>query len=234
MVEAANYFIRRWYDIGLVMVVPLAILAVAGDLLTVQRILLLNSAVLLLHQFEEMRWPGGSPWVLNEVFNARGGPADRYPLNQANCAFINVMGWAFYIVPAFFPGAVWLGLAQVLFGMVGQFVVHGIIINRKLKTFYNPGLAAVVFGHIPLGLWYLIEVYSHRVVSGWDWLFGLLSLGLFVGLIMLRVGYGFMADKNTKYPFEPQEMARWNRVTCLTRAGIVPLPLAQTTPNRRS
>ena len=43
------------------MVVPVAVWAVEGDLLPVQRILLLNFAVLLLHQFEEMRWLGGSP-----------------------------------------------------------------------------------------------------------------------------------------------------------------------------
>ncbi|UZF94267.1 hypothetical protein [Bosea sp. NBC_00550] len=56
-----KYVIRRWYDIGLAMVVPVAVWAVEGDLLPVQRILLLNFAVLLLHQFEEMRWLGGSP-----------------------------------------------------------------------------------------------------------------------------------------------------------------------------
>lgn len=223
---AASYIIRRWYDIGAVLAIPATIWGIAGDLDTLQRILLLNFVVLLLHQIEEMRWPGGCPWVLNEVFNARGGPADRYPLNQANCAFINIAAWVFYLVPVFFPGAIWLGLAQVLFGMVGQLLVHGIIINAKLKTFYNPGLIAVVFGHVPLGIWYLIEVYGQVLVSGWDWLFGTLLLGLFVRLVMLKVGYGLMVDKNTRYPFEPQEMARWSRIKRLTRAGIAPLPMA--------
>lgn len=220
-----SYVIRRWYDIGLVLAVPAIIWAMVGDLNTVQLILLLNFVALLLHQFEEMRWPGGSPWILNEVFNRRDGPADRYPLNQANCAFINIVAWGFYLVPVFFPGAVWLGLFQVLLGMVGQLIVHGIIINIKLKTVYNPGLAAVVFGHIPLGIWYLVEVYSQDSVSGRDWLFGVLTLVGFVGIVMLKVGYGLMADRNTRYPFEAWEMARWNRLQRLTRAGIAPLPL---------
>ncbi|RZL89621.1 MAG: HXXEE domain-containing protein [Variovorax sp.] len=149
--------------------------------------------------------------MLNEVFNRRDGPADRYPLNQANCALINITAWLFYVIPVFFPDAVWLGLAQVLFGMVGQFVVHGVI-NFKLKTVYNPGLAAVVVDHIPLGIWYLIEVYSNGLVRGWDWLFGVLTLAAFVGVVMLRLGYGLMADKKTRYPLEPPEMARWDRV----------------------
>jgi hypothetical protein len=41
--------------------------AVAGDLTRAQLILLLNFAVLILHQFEEYAWPGGEPWIINEV-----------------------------------------------------------------------------------------------------------------------------------------------------------------------
>ena len=78
-----SYVIGRWYDIGLALAAPAIAWAIVGDLSTVQRILLLNCVALSLHQCEEMRWPGGSPWVLNEVFNRKDGPADRYPLNQA-------------------------------------------------------------------------------------------------------------------------------------------------------
>lgn len=53
---------------------------------------------------------------------------------------------------------IWLGLGQVLFGLIGQVIVHGVIMNRKLKTLYNPGLVAVVLGHVPLGILYLMEV----------------------------------------------------------------------------
>jgi len=221
----ANYVIRRWYDIGLMLAALAIVWLMVGDLGRMQLILVLNFVVLVLHQFEEMRWPGGSPWILNEVFNRRDGPADRYPLNQANCAFINITAWAFYLVPVILPGAVWLGIAQVLFGMVGQLIVHGVVINIRLKTIYNPGLAAVVLGHVPLGIWYLVEVNGQGLVNGWDWLFGVLMLAAFVGGIMLRLGYGLMSDKNTRYPFEPWEMARWNRIQHLTRTGITPLPL---------
>jgi len=69
------------------------------------------------------------------------------------------------------------------------------------------------------------EVYGQGTISGWDWRFGVLTLVAFVGVVMLTLGYGLMADKNTRYPFEPWEMARWNRLQHLTRAGITPLPL---------
>ena len=56
-----NYVIRRWYAIGLVLAVLAIIWAMVRDLNRVQLILLINLVVLVAHQFEEMRWPGGSP-----------------------------------------------------------------------------------------------------------------------------------------------------------------------------
>src|SRR5262245_27554375 len=88
----------------------LVLVAFAGPVI----ILLLNFAVLPLHQFEEYGWPGGFPWIHNEVFDPRGGPADRYPLNQNNALFINVVAWPICLLPTFFPAALWLGLAMVL------------------------------------------------------------------------------------------------------------------------
>lgn len=220
-----NYLIRRWYNIGLVVALGAICWGIFGDISKVQVILLLNLVVLCWHQFEEMRWPGGSPWILNEVFNAQGGPADIYPLNQANCAFINVVAWFAYLVPVFYPDLIWLGIAQILFGM-GQFVVHGIIINRKLKTFYNPGLAAVVLGHIPLGVWYLIEVYNTTTVRGWDWIFGILTLAAFIVICLRIIGYGLMVNRHSRFPFDSEEMSRWGRLTHLARAGITPFMLS--------
>ncbi|MFJ9381215.1 HXXEE domain-containing protein [Streptomyces sp. NPDC101455] len=220
-----NFIRGHWYDIGMVLAVPAAVWALLGDLDTVPLILLLNFIVILLHQFEEYRFPGGEPWILNEVIQPKGGPADRYPLNQNNAAFINILAWAFYVVPIFFPGQVWLGLGQVLFGMVGQFVIHVVQTNIKLKSFYNPGQAAVLLGHVPLGIWYLIEVYGQNLISGWDWLFAVASIAFFIGVIMLRIGYGIMVDKNSPHPFTPAEMNRFGRLRRLRHAGITPLPL---------
>jgi len=59
----ANYVIRRWYDIGLMLAALAIVWLMVGDLGRMQLILVLNFVVLVLHQFEEMRWPGGSPWM---------------------------------------------------------------------------------------------------------------------------------------------------------------------------
>lgn len=66
----------------------------------------------------------------------------------------------------------------MLMGMM-QFMVHGIMINIKMKSLYNHGLGAVVFLHIPVGIFlshynacrritlenYILLWYAHYGVS---------------------------------------------------------------------
>ena len=56
-------FLRRhWYNIGLViMPVSIGLAFLLPNIQTLQTILLLNFAALLIHQFEEYGWPGGGP-----------------------------------------------------------------------------------------------------------------------------------------------------------------------------
>ena len=211
-------FIRRcWYNLGLALAVVAVVWALLGHLRTVQLILLLNFVVLTLHQFEEYGWPGGFPWIMNEVIRPRGGPPDRYPLNQNNAFFINVvLGWPFYLIPVFFPDLLWLGLAPTLFGL-GQFIAHGIVINRMLKSLYSPGLVAVVLGHVPLGIWYLAEVYSKGMITLWDWVFAVVYIACFIIVGMLTIGFRLLADKDSRYPFASEEMERFEPRRNLTR-----------------
>jgi hypothetical protein len=211
-------FIRRhWYSLGLAVAFICVLWAFVGALRTVQLILLLNFVVLLLHQFEEYAWPGGEPWIINEVMQPKGNRPDRYPLNQNNAFVINVpLAYSFYLIPVFFPDTVWVGLAPVLFGF-GQFVGHSVANNRKLKSLYNPGLAAVVLGHVPLGVWYVREVHTRNMISIWDWAFAILYMALFIVVGMLKVGYGILADEDSSYPFAPEEMERFERRRRLAR-----------------
>lgn len=221
-----NFIRRHWYDIGLGLALGTLMLQAFLCIEGLQLILLLNLVVLFLHQFEEYHWPGGFPWIFNEVVKRqRDVPADRYLLNQNSVAFINIMAWPFYLVPILFPGEIWLGLGQVLFGLVGQVIFHGIVVNLKLKTWYNPGLAAVLLGHVPLGIWYLAEVTAHRLVQWHDWLFALLYIGAFTGIIMQLIGFRLLANKASPYHFTHEEMGRFNREQRLRHIGITPFPL---------
>jgi hypothetical protein len=214
-----RFILRHWYNMGIVVGVVSITWAFFGHLSTVQSILLLNFAVLTLHQFEEYAWPGGEPWITNEVMQPNGNRPDRYPLNQNNAFFINVpMAWPFYLIPVFFPDVVWLGLAPTLFGF-GQLIFHGILTTVKLKKPYNPGLAAVVVGHVPLGIWYLVVIYSKNMITPRDWVFGIVYLGCFIAVGVKMIGYTLLSDKDSKYPFAPEEMERWDREGHLARIG---------------
>jgi hypothetical protein len=218
-----RFAVRHWFDIGGIAAAPVALWALLGGWSTVQMILLLNFAVLLVHQFEEYRWPGGEPWILNEVVMPKGGPYDRRPTNQLSRIYINLIAWPFYFVPVFFPDVVWLGLATVLFGAVGQLVAHGILTPIKLKTLYNPGLAAVLLGHVPLGIWYVVVVYQQHLIQWWDWLAAIAYLAFFMGVLFQRIGFKVVAPRGEEqYPYDLDEYNRWGRERRLRRAGITP------------
>jgi hypothetical protein len=156
-----------------------------------------------------------------------GTRLDRYLLNQNSAAFINITAWGFYLLPVLFPGAIWLGLGQVLFGLVGQVIFHGIVANRKLKSWYNPGLAAVMLGHVPLGIWYIVEITDQGLVHWWDWIFAALCVGFFTGFIMNVIGFRLLASKTSPYPFALEEMERNDREGRLRRIGITPYPFGR-------
>lgn len=220
-----SFLRRNWYYLGLLVGAAVAVwLALNwGETSWIQTLLALNLVVLVLHQFEEYAWPGGFPWICNEVLMRKlAGPPDRYVLNRNSATFVNTLGWVFYLVPILLPQLLWLGIGQMLFGMVGQAIFHGVVINRGLKTWYNPGLAAVLVGHVPLGILYFIEIFGSGAAQWWDWLFGVLYVGFFAGVIMQRVAFGLLANPNSPYPFSAEEMNRNDRLGQLRRAGITP------------
>jgi len=206
-----NTIRRNWYNIGLVVAIGTIIYFHFAwqNMSLLQRLLLLNFAALLLHQFEEYGWPGGEPAIMNMVLRPSSTP-NRYPLNQNSAMIINVViSYVIYFIPVFFPEVIWLGLAPVLLGLL-QFIVHGIITNRKLRTFYNPGLGAVVLFHIPIGLAYIYYIQAHHLVSAWDWLFAIVYAFLIAFIFLNKMTYTWLADKNSRFVFADAEMRRFN------------------------
>jgi len=205
-------FIRRhWYNIGFVVAIIAAIfLALKWDSMGIlQRVLLFNFIAILIHQFEEYGFPGGEPAIMNLVLQNSPAP-DRYPLNQNAAMITNVVSsYGVYLIPVFFPHIIWLGLAPVLFGL-GQFIMHGIATNIKLKSFYNPGLGAVTFLHVPLGVYYIYYIQSNGLASVWDWIIGLVYLFLFAFIVVNKMTRTWLADKDSPYPFAEEEMKRFN------------------------
>lgn len=143
-----KFWQRYWYYIGGVAFVILTFamgLWGSAALDYVQVLLIFSWMGMLVHQFEEYAWPGGFPLISNMiVFNEIERP-DRYILNQRQCFVSNVvLCYLCYIVPIFFPQLIWLAAAQIFQGL-WQIPAHGIVLNMRLKSKYNPGLLLFCF-----------------------------------------------------------------------------------------
>ena len=147
---------------------------------------------------------------------------DRFPLNQFSGMVTNVVAMVLvYLVPCFFPSCIWLGLPGILFG-IGQFFVHGVMTNVRMRSWYNPGLFAVTFMHVPIGVCYLWYVGSNGLATGWDWLWGVLLTMVAAGLLVGWSTYVIFATKRTNWPFDAKELARFDVVAKMERKGITP------------
>ncbi len=204
-----TWYRGNWYWVGgLVAVAALIYLAVAWNRLdTLQRALLAGFALVPAHEFEEYGWPGGEPAIMNKVIQPSDRP-DRYPLNQNSAMIVNVSWYPFAFLALIFEHQIWLGLGTLLF-WIGQFGVHGVVTNRKLKTLYNPGTLTMLLGLALLG-YYAYYVESNDLASIWDWVGGIAVMAAFAVIFLLKMTYTWLADRNSPHSFTDAEMHRWN------------------------
>lgn len=213
-----KFYSQNWYYVGGVLFVGLAfVVGFFGEALNpLSKILTLSFMALLVHQFEEYALPGGFPAVMNAAWMGEKDVPDRYPLNRKNAFIVNVIGaYPFYILPILFPGLIWLGLAQILFGML-QILIHGIVINVKMKSWYNPGLAVVVFLHWPIGIYYIWYVYANRLIQPWHWAAGI-GVAVLAAMLIINLPLQLLKDKNSGNAFSVEEMKRFNMPEKLKR-----------------
>lgn len=212
-------FIRHhWYDIGVIsLFFSIRYFHLNRQTLTTcQKLLLANFMTVLVHQFEEYRFPGGFPAAMNIGVHASTRP-DRFPLSSNSSFVTNVLAtYGFYLPPIFFPEAAWYGLAPVLFGF-GQFFIHGINMNMKLGSIYNPGLASVILLHIPVGYYYIRHMTEIGKLTGRQWALGLAYGALFWYLMLIKSTFGWLVNYDSPYPFYPAEMQRGGMAAWLER-----------------
>jgi Protein of unknown function with HXXEE motif len=212
-----GWYRQNWYYVGTVVAAAALIYLAArwSSLDAIQRILLAAFALVPLHEFEEYGWPGGEPAIMNRVIQPSDRP-DRYPLNQNSATIVNVAWYPFALVALIFPDEHWLGLGTLLF-WVGQLVIHGIVTNKKLRTFYNPGTLTMLLG-LALLVYYIGYLESNDTLSVWDWAGAIAVTASFAVIFLLKMTYTWLADKNSPYPFTDNEMNRWNVEQKLARA----------------
>ena len=198
---------RNWYYIGGVLFVALLFfMGFWGNYFSrIQGILIFSFMAMLVHQFEEYAYPGGFPSISNIVMMGEKDVPERYPLNANQCFISNVfLTYPFYILPVFLPNVIWLGLSQVMLGML-QIFAHGIAANIKLKSLYNPGLGATVFLQWPIGVYYIWYATTNNLADSGAFVFGFLGAILAV-IVLFLLPIRLLRNRQSRYPFAEEEM----------------------------
>ncbi|WP_068501287.1 HXXEE domain-containing protein [Paenibacillus kribbensis] len=206
------HFLRRyWQDAGAVVgvIVCIGLLMNRTILSDITGILWLSFVAILFHQFEEYRWPGYFPGLFNSTMFKSEAP-DHYPLNTHSAMIINVaIAYIFYLLPVCLPQVIWLGLAPVFMGFF-QVVWHGIVVNIKAKTLYNPGLFTALLIHVPVGIWYIHDVVKRDMSTGMDWVLGTIYFILAVYVFIIK-GNIWLKKKDSPYSFSKQQLGAYDR-----------------------
>lgn len=230
---------RHWYNIGLAVAVAAAALSAFfwKDMSVLLRLNTVSFIAILIHQFEEYGFPGGEPMIMNLALQGSDIP-DRYPLNQFSAMFTNVFfSYVIYLLPILFPNVICLGIAPMLMGLM-QFIIHGVMTNIKMKSLYNPGLGAVVFLHIPVGVYYLHYITANGLASGGTWAIGIIYTIAATGFVLGFLTYIGLSDRNTKWVFAEAELKRFHVEEKLAKKNITvnasgPLAMIEKVKNRK-
>ena len=123
----ASFFRKHWCDIGLVVAIVVVVCLVAnlGEMSEMKVLLWLSFVAILVHQFEEYRWPGYFAGLFNVVIFKSDIP-DRYPLNTQSAMVINILITYVFIYSRFLSkyNMAWVG---TYFNGIFQFIWHGIL-----------------------------------------------------------------------------------------------------------
>ncbi len=205
-----RFYRRNWYFVGGVLFIVLAfVMGFFGQTIDHMRYVFIYSFMaLLIHQLEEYGMPGGFPPLFNIIINGEKEAPDRYPQNSHLAMVVNVwLAYPFYIAPILFPNAIWLGLATMFFGLF-QILFHGIYMNSQIKRFYNPGLAACIFLHGPIGIYYIWYVATSSLAGTWDYIGGVTTM-IVAAAVIVVIPVRLFSSRQAKYPFSKEEMERF-------------------------
>ena len=201
-------FLRKhWFDIGLILAVitTLTLRFSNIDYFGLQFLIWLNVISLFLHQFEEYRYPGYFPGMLNSVIFKSSQP-DRYPLNTNSAFVINVfLGWTVYILSAVLYDKFILLAFMTMLISFGNFIMHTFVMNIKAKTFYNPGQFTATFLFLPVSCMFFIYVFEYNVLSTLELIIGI-GLGIVINSFGLFKLIDILKDENTDNIFETRQL----------------------------
>ena len=195
-----NWLIRHWFDVGLALAVSVGVWLWFSDLNGLSLLLWISLISLFLHQFEEYRFPGYFPGMMNSVMFSSTQP-DRYPLNLRSAFIVNVVeGWLVYFLAALLgERAIWLGMTAILVS-AGNFIAHTFVFNIRGKTLYNPGMLTAILLFLPIVVCFFYLVVQSGRATAIDWILGI-ALGIVFNYVGIIKVIDWFKDRNTLQVF---------------------------------
>jgi hypothetical protein len=195
----------HWFDIGIGLAVITGGILLLVKLNPLSLLLWASLISLFLHQFEEYRYPGYFPGMMNTAMYSSKQP-DRYPLNTHIAFIINVfVGWLFYFLAAVLgERVIWLGIATILVS-IGNFIAHTFLFNIKGKTLYNPGMFTAIVLFLPIGAYFGYLLIKGNLATPIDWIVGVV-LGVALNFIGVLKLIDWLKDENTRYIFPKRSL----------------------------
>lgn len=212
----------HWYQIGAILFGMLAFDMIfwGGSLDQLTTFMVASFMALLAHQWDEYEYPGGAPLVINAVMYGERNGYDRFPGNMKSMFLVNVpAAYTLYFLGILFSDTVWLGLTIMYFGFF-QLIGHGLIMNVKGKTLYNPGLATSIFLFTPLGIAYICYVEAQKIVQTVDYIYA--GLGFIAAVIFtLVIPIRSCMDRNSPYAMPIADLNKFNMIEKLKAKGMI-------------
>ena len=208
-----NFYRNNWYKLTFVVFVILSFFMgfYGVNILTpIQQILMFSFMALLVHQFEEYVLPGGGPVVINKANFGEKINYRNYPGNMQSSMIVNNLAYVFYIAAIIFPEFIWLGLGTMFFNLF-QLIGHGLKMNKGMRTWYNPGLASVIFLFVPISIYYMFFIVNNQLVTPLDWFGGVLTFIIAV-LLTTILPVQMLKDINSPYPIPESQIEACDKV----------------------
>ena len=143
-----------------------------------QRMVSLFFCALVLHLWEEGKFPGGFADLMTSKIN----------LPEGNTHFGELITSAYVLVlaflPLFFPNVVWLALAPIMLGFL-EAVMHIAAIKMfSLPHFYSPGMVTALVAMLPISTYSVVYVVQNSLAQPLNWLYAILYM--LVGLMLAQ------------------------------------------------
>ena len=134
-----------------------------------QRMVGLLFIALMLHEWEEFKFPGGFAEMMTSNLN--------FSLVDLDIAKLLVAGviLAISFVPLFFPQVVWLAMAPMLLGALENVGHFGMGRVFKREQFYTPGMVTAVL-MLPISIYSIVYVVQNNLMAPLSWLLSLLYM----------------------------------------------------------